>query len=104
MNLDNNRYFYGGIVFGAAVASILYLFFREVINSRKDMPNTEKVQEGYIAPGRLEIILEDLDMNGEKETILQIDKIPYLLQEVEGKPILSRYEIRPAEIIPQNHH
>ena len=58
----------------------------------------KQVQQGYIAPSRLEIQCKDLDRNGELETIMNIDDKPYLLREVDGKPVLSAYEIKPAEI------
>ena len=57
-------------------------------------PNDKKVQAGYIAPSRLEICLEDLDLNGEKETIVKVDKKPYLLKEADGRPQLLPYEIK----------
>ena len=62
------------------------------------IPGTDKVQQGYIAPSKLEIECEDLDGNGEPETIMRIGDKPYLLREVDGKPVLSAYEVKPAEI------
>lgn len=62
------------------------------------IPKTDEVQQGYIAPSKLEIECKDLDGNGEPETIMKIGDKPYLLREVDGKPVISAYEIRPAEI------
>ena len=71
------------------------------INS-KQIPKVEQVQQGYIAPSKLEIECKDLDGNGEPETIMRIGDKPYLLREVDGKPIISAYEIRPAEVVPKS--
>lgn len=66
----------------------------------KTIPNQSKVQQGYIAPSKLEIECKDLDGNGELETIIRISDKPYLLRTVNGKPVISRYEIKPAQSIP----
>jgi len=66
------------------------------------IPNTEQVQQGYIAPSKLEVECKDLDGNGEPETIMRIGDKPYLLREVDGKPVLSAYEIKPAEVVPKS--
>ena len=62
-----------------------------------------KVQSGYIAPSRIEIMLKDLDGNGENETILQLNnlsggKAEYLLKEINGKPVLCEYEL---QVVPK---
>ena len=63
----------------------------------KDIPSDSKVQRGYIAPSKIEeITCTDLDQNGELETIIKIGNTPYLLRDVDGKPVLSAYEIKPA--------
>ena len=66
------------------------------------IPRTDEVQQGYIAPSKLEIECEDLDGNGEPETIMRIGDKPYLLREVDGKPVISAYEIKPAEVVPKS--
>ena len=59
-----------------------------------------KVQAEYVAPSKIEsIVCEDLDSNGESETIMRIAGQSYLLREVNGKPVLSEYQIKPAEIL-----
>ncbi len=68
------------------------------------IPKVDKVQQDCIAPSRLEIKCTDFDGNGEPETQVFIandkgNKIPYLLREVDGKPVLSPYEVKPAEVI-----
>ena len=73
------------------------------INS-KQIPKVEQVQQGCIAPSKLEIECKDLDGNGEPETIMKIGNKPYLLREVDGKPVISAYEIRPAEVVPKSKY
>lgn len=87
-----------GVVGAATLACIIDASF-----PKKYLPNVENVQQGYIAPSRLEVKVQDLDRNGELETVLHVDKIPYLLRELEGKPVLSAYEVKPAEIIPKDY-
>lgn len=61
--------------------------------------NTVDVQEGYIAPNKVEITAEDLDGNGEKETILKVGDDSYALMfDENGKPVLLEYEVKSAEI------
>ena len=66
--------------------------------SDRAIPNEKGVRQGYIAPSELEIYCQDLDKDGEKETIMTIRDKPYLLREINGKPVLSAYGIKPAEI------
>ncbi|MFC1682413.1 hypothetical protein ACFL0X_02260 [Nanoarchaeota archaeon] len=80
---------------GLLLGAILHLYSPDTI------PRARQVQQGYIAPNSLEIECEDLDGNGELETIMRIDDKPYLLRKVDGKPVLSPYRIRPAEIVPE---
>lgn len=66
---------------------------------RKQFSREEVVQKGYIAPKRIQkIFCRDLDGNGELETLIQIDDNQFLLMEVDNKPVISSYEIKPAEI------
>ena len=75
--------------------------FNEAYISSNKIPKTEQVQQGYIAPSKLEIECKDLDGNGEPETIMKIGDKPYLLREVDEKPVISAYEIKPAEVVPK---
>ncbi|MBS3072462.1 hypothetical protein J4477_01345 [Candidatus Pacearchaeota archaeon] len=80
-------------------AGVLAVGLAESVNFPiNKIPNISQVQQGYIAPSILEIKCEDLDGNREFETIMKIGDVDYLLREIEGKPILSRYEIKPAQI------
>lgn len=66
------------------------------------IPQTTKVQQRYAVPSKLEIELQDLDMNGQKETILKYDGQSYLLTlDEHGRPRIQAYEIKPAEVIPK---
>lgn len=80
-----------GVIIGAGIMSC----------SKAYIPRTNSVQTGYIAPSRLEIKCKDLDGNDQPETIMKIDDKAYLLREVDGKPVLSAYEIKPAEVVPK---
>jgi len=55
------------------------------------IPTDNQVQDGYIAPSRLEMKCQDFDNIKGKETILRVDKAPYALLEVNGKPTLLPY-------------
>ncbi|MBS3169997.1 hypothetical protein J4210_05935 [Candidatus Woesearchaeota archaeon] len=85
-----------GVVLGANALTGYSPFVKHRI------PQTKQVQQGYIAPSKLEVECRDLDGNGEPETIMRIDDKPYLLREVDGKPVLSAYEVRPAEVVPKS--
>jgi hypothetical protein len=63
-------------------------------------PSQKEVQEGYISPNKIKIFCNDLDGNGELETLMRIGDEAYLLREVDGRPVLSTYSINPAEVIP----
>ncbi|MEK6863593.1 MAG: hypothetical protein AABW53_02755 [Nanoarchaeota archaeon] len=99
---DYKSYFIGlgaGLVLGATVALNAITCYE--IGSSRQIPRQEYVQQGYIAPSKLEIECKDLDGNGELESIMKIGDKPYLLREVDGKPVLSAYEIKPAEVVPK---
>lgn len=68
---------------------------------QKTIPQVEQVQQGYIAPSKLEIFCKDLDGDGNPETLMRVGDRDYLLREVDGKPVLSAYEIKPAEVVPK---
>ena len=58
------------------------------------IPKTEIVQEGCIAPNRLEIeCKEPLDEYGLPPTIIKINGFPcdYILKEIDKKPVLLPY-------------
>lgn len=69
-------------------------------SSARLIPRIEKVEQGYIAPSKLEIQCKDLDGNGIPETIMKIGNKSYLLREVNGKPVISEYKIKPVEVVP----
>ena len=99
--MEKKSYWIG--VFTATIGAVAGpLIYNSVINPSKRMPAISEVQSGYIAPSRLEIECKDLDGNGEPETIMKIGDKSYLLKEVDGKPVISAYEIRPAEVVPKS--
>ena len=90
-----------GFVLGAAIWGTCGYFVGKA-PEKETIPQVEQVQQGYVAPSKLEIQCQDLDGNGEPETIMRIGDKPYLLREVNGKPVISAYEIRPAEVVPKS--
>ena len=77
-----------GVLIGLGISGWIHYF-----NSNK-IPEINKVQQGFIAPSKLEIKCEDLDSNGEPETQVRIGDKTYLLREVDGQPVLSPYEVK----------
>lgn len=57
------------------------------------IPDQEVVEEGYIAPNRVEVLCYDHDSMGLPETEVRIDGRPFLLREVDGDPVLSKFTI-----------
>lgn len=57
----------------------------------RDYSHFPKVQQGYVAPSKLEIDVRDLDGNGELETTMKYNDKQYLLREVNGKPFVTEY-------------
>ncbi len=63
------------------------------------IPRAKQVQSGFAVPNKLEILLQDLDNNGEKETLLKYDGKTYLLLYDGNMPKIVPYEVKPAEIV-----
>ena len=91
----------GALIIPTAVANIYQGLRGHSAFDGHRIPQIEQVQEGYVSPSKLEIFCKDLDGNGEPETIMRIGDKPYLLREVDGEPVISAYEIRPAEVVPK---
>ena len=71
-----------------------------VVHSRI-IPSIQQVQQGYIVPRDIKISCRDLDGNGELETLMKVEDREYLLRNVDGKPVISTYDFKPAEVIPK---
>jgi hypothetical protein len=84
-----------GMIAGLGLGAYLHFSDPRVI------PSKSKVQDGFVAPSKIEILCGDLDKNGEPETLMKIGTKHYLLREVSGKPVISTYEVKPAEIVPK---
>lgn len=97
--------YFRGFVHALLIATAAnYLIIYPLDNYRnKKFPNISEVQQGYIAPAKLEIKTRDLDSNGEKEVLLEYKGISYLLRDEQGRPKIYSYKIKPAltEIIVQ---
>jgi len=57
------------------------------------IPYVTKVQQGYVAPADISIRVEDLDKDGELQTIQRMDGIDYLVVKDESGCHLQRYEV-----------
>lgn len=63
---------------------------------------TDAAQPGYVTPSKLEIVMEDLDKDGKKETLFAYEGKRYLLlyDEATG-PRIAPYELKPAQLVTQ---
>lgn len=89
--------FWIGYVFGALT------LLPQALSER--VPDIKQVQQGYIAPSKLEIECEDIDKSDGKglpETYIKIDGTSYVLRyDSLGNPVISRYKIKQLEIIKE---
>ncbi len=101
MKMISVEYLFGFIT-GSVVAFTTPLAIIKACHPTKEIPGVNLVQQGYVVPSKLEIELQDLDGNGEKETVLRYDGKQYLLKlDERGKPKIQEYIIKPAEVIPK---
>ena len=69
-------------------------------NYFRNMPRDVNVSEDFVKPSKIEIKLKDLNGDGKNETIIRIGEKDYFLKyDINHKPIIQEYEIRPTEII-----
>lgn len=98
----NKNTFILGALIGVLVIGFDYgLTYWKGYQPYNRIPTDRKIEVGYTNPSRLEIKLEDLNKNGFNETLLNYDEKSYLLREVDGKPVILDYEIKPVEIVPE---
>lgn len=91
--------------FGVGVTSFLTgTLLAKIMDNRKYIPTTDKVEQGNVIPSKLEIKVEDIRKDGKKETMLIYDGKSYLftLDDI-GRPMVQDYEIKPIEIQPKNY-
>jgi len=89
--------FAAAIIGGIAIPAII-----DIWSPTKKIPADREVQAGYLVPSKLEIELQDLDGNGQKETILKYDGKSYLFSlDEQGKPRVQAYEAKTAEVVPR---
>jgi hypothetical protein len=81
---------YLGIASLVGMASYLLIQHSHVNNN---------IQEGHINPAQVRMYSQDLNNDGKYETVMKIDTTYYLLRQIEGKPVISEYIIKPAEVI-----
>jgi|SRR3989338_7879284 len=86
----------------AAVCGFGYLCDEAYMNRSNYIPRQNEVQRDYAIPTGIKIRLEDLDGNGEQETIFSYDKRDYLLKiDSIGRPIIQNYKKRNTESVPK---
>ena len=86
MSRDYQSVFITGLI-GFSLGAI---FAHYTVNN---IPAFNRVQQGYAVPSKLEIELQDLDKDGEKETILKYkDSIYFLKVNSQGKIIAEFYK------------
>jgi len=55
------------------------------------LPSQTKFEPGSVSSNRLTIDCKDLNGNGLSETILYVDKKPYLLKQIDSVAVLEKY-------------
>lgn len=66
------------------------------------IPSTNEVQQGGVVPSKLEIKLQDLNRDGQKEVIMKYDGKDYLLTlDQQGRLKVQAYEAGPRAITKQ---
>lgn len=82
----------GAIIFALSTIGVYYN------STQHKIPATEKVEQGYVIPSKLEIKVKDLDGNGKPETLMDYNGKSYLLKlDEHGNPEIKAYEIVPKE-------
>ena len=71
MKINWKQYIYGAILGFTINGTIEYYITNKI-------PRSNNIQEGYINPSKLEIILEDIDKNKQNEVIMKYDEKYYL--------------------------
>lgn len=106
---ENKAYASGlgtGTLVGVGIAILASLIVTGISKSvdyfsRNIIPDTSRVEQGYVIPSKLEIKVMDLDGKGRGQTVLRYDGKNYLLK-LQGdlqKPTVLDYEIKPAQVI-----
>jgi len=86
----------GGVLFGVSMGLAIEYY------TENKIPKTDKVQQGYVVPSKLEIQVQDLDGNGQNEVIMKYNGKNYLFTlDERGKPRVQPYNVKPAEVVPK---
>ena len=67
--------------------------------TKRIIPQTHNIYEGYVKTSELEIKLLDLDEDGENETTFKYKGKSYLALDQNGEMKAIKYELTPKEII-----
>jgi hypothetical protein len=86
-----------GFIVGASLSYSVASYLDRGFNP-KSFPNTDKVQQGYVVPSKLEMSLKDIDGDGQKEFRIIYDGKPYLFRLDENKkPVAQEYSLTKPE-------
>ena len=69
-----------------------------IYNTQYINPHIDTVQEGYIAPSKLEINCEDKDKNGQLETYIKVGDKTYALMVQDSTPVMVKYNVQGPQI------
>ncbi len=99
MNMNNLQKAQMGFVFAGAISG---LGIGYNIGYQLHALPEGAAQPGYVTPSKLEIVMEDLDKDGQKETLFEYEGKKYLLlyDETTG-PKIAPYELKPAQLVVQ---
>jgi hypothetical protein len=88
----------GGLVAGVVIGAAA-VFGYMYIGGKPKIPTNACVNAGYVDPGKLEVMVQDLDNNGTNRTLVKYDGKTYLLMVENGRPVAKQYQI-----VVENEH
>ena len=93
------------LVSGLSLMAIGEVCFNlEIARRANYIPKTEAVEPGYALPNKVSIEVDDLNEDGQKETILTYDGFRYLLMlDDDKRPEIRKFVVRPSklELLPR---
>jgi hypothetical protein len=105
LKTEKRNSFWNGIYVGAIICELPFLILGGCSaerSIRRDYVLVKKgdVDESYVKPAQLEIVLEDVDKDGKNETIINYSGRKYLFRIGSNSiPEVARFSVNPAKII-----
>ncbi len=99
-NTMEKRFFIDGVAIGLLTLGMFHVFtYLSGYQPFNRIPTDKKIEQGYVRPSQLEIVLNDVDGNGTNETLLKYGGKSYLLKlDEQGRPSVQAYKIQPVQI------